>query len=71
MVKNNIWRQEHLDEIQRVFSEQPYKGDTNELLVNTGRREVVRWIKQQVDKNRNKGIPPVGEISVQANNYFS
>ena len=64
MVKNNIWRQEHLDEIQRVFSEQPYKGDTNELLVNTGRREVVRWIKQQVDKNRNKGIPPVGEISV-------
>lgn len=64
MVKNNIWRQEHLDEIQRVFSEQPYKGDTNELLVNTGRREVVRWIKQQVDKHRNKGIPPVGEISV-------
>ena len=64
MVKNNIWRQEHLDELQRVFSEQPYKGDTNELLVNTGRREVVRWIKQQVDKNRNKGIPPVGEISV-------
>ena len=64
MVKNNIWRQEHLDEIQRVFSEQPYKGDTNELLVNTGRREVVRWIKQQVDKNRNKGIPTIGEISV-------
>ncbi len=64
MVKNNIWRQEHLDELQRVFSEQPYKGDTNELLVNTGRREVVRWIKQQVDKNRNKGIPMVGEISV-------
>lgn len=64
MVKNNIWRQEHLDEIQRVFSEQPYKGDTNELLVNTGRREVVRWIKQQVDKNRNKGITTVGEISV-------
>ena len=64
MVKNNIWRQEHLDEIQRVFSEQPYKGDTNELLVNTGRREVVRWIKQQVDKNRNKGIPTVGEIGV-------
>lgn len=64
MVKNNIWRQEHLDEIQRVFSEQPYKGDTNELLVNTGRREVVRWIKQQVDKNRNKGITTIGEISV-------
>ena len=64
MVKNNIWRQEHLDELQRVFSEQPYKGDTNELLVNTGRREVVRWIKQQVDKNRNKGIPTVGEIGV-------
>ncbi len=64
MVKNNIWRQEHLDELQRVFSEQPYKGDTNELLVNTGRREVVRWIKQQVDKNRNKGITTVGEISV-------
>lgn len=64
MVKNNIWRPEHLDEIQRVFSEQPYKGDTNELLVNTGRREVVRWIKQQVDKNRNKGIPTVGEIGV-------
>ena len=64
MVKNNIWRQEHLDEIQRVFSEQPYKGDTNEILVNTGRREVVRWIKQQVDKNRNKGITTVGEISV-------
>lgn len=64
MVKNNVWRQEHLDEIQRVFSEQPYKGDTNELLVNTGRREVVRWIKQQVDKNRNKGITTVGEISV-------
>ena len=50
MVKNNIWRQEHLDELQRVFSEQPYKGDTNELLVNTGRREVVRWIKQQVEQ---------------------
>lgn len=64
MVKNNIWRQEHLDELQRVFSEQPYKGDTNELLVNTGRREVVRWIKQQVDKNRNKGITTIGEISV-------
>ena len=64
MVKNNIWRQEHLDEIQRVFSEQPYKGDTNELLVNSGRREVVRWVKQQVDKNRNKGITTVGEISV-------
>ena len=64
MVKNNVWRQEHLDELQRVFSEQPYKGDTNELLVNTGRREVVRWIKQQVDKNRNKGITTVGEISV-------
>ena len=64
MVKNNIWRQEHLDELQRVFSEQPYKGDTNELLVNTGRREVVRWIKQQVDKNRNKGITTAGEISV-------
>lgn len=64
MVKNNIWRQEHLDELQRVFSEQPYKGDTNELLVNTGRREVVRWIKQQVDKNHNKGITTVGEISV-------
>ena len=64
MVKNNIWRQVHLDELQRVFSEQPYKGDTNELLVNTGRREVVRWIKQQVDKNRNKGITTVGEISV-------
>ncbi len=64
MVKNNVWRQEHLDEIQRVFSEQPYKGDTNELLVNTGRREVVRWIKQQVDKNRNKGITTIGEISV-------
>ena len=64
MVKNNIWRQEHLDELQRVFSEQPYKGDTNELLVNTGRREVVRWIKQQVDKNRNKGITSIGEISV-------
>ena len=64
MVKNNVWRQEHLDELQRVFSEQPYKGDTNELLVNTGRREVVRWIKQQVDKNRNKGITTIGEISV-------
>ena len=64
MVKNNYWRQEHLDEIQRVFSEQPYKGDTNELLVNSGRREVVRWVKQQVDKNRNKGITTVGEISV-------
>ena len=64
MVKNNIWRQEHLDEIQRVFSEQPYKGDTNELLVNSGRREVVRWVKQQVDKNRNKGITTVGEIGV-------
>ena len=64
MVKNNIWRQEHLDEIQRVFSEQPYKGDTNELLVNSGRREVVRWVKQQVDKNRNKGITTVGELSV-------
>ena len=64
MVKNNIWRQEHLDEIQRVFSEQPYKGDTNELLVNSGRREVVRWVKQQVDKNRNKGITTIGELSV-------
>jgi hypothetical protein len=64
MVKNNIWRQEHLDEIQRVFSEQPYKGDTHQLLVHSGQRDVVRWIKQQVDKNRNKGITTIGEISV-------
>lgn len=46
------WTQAHLDDLERMFPEIPYSGDVNELLVQSGKREVISVIANIVRSNK-------------------
>ena len=46
------WTERHLEELDRVFPELLDNSNTNDLILNTGKRTVVDYVRQQVMKNR-------------------
>ena len=45
---NVKWTQGHLDELNKVFPEVIDNAEPNELLLNSGKRTVVNYVRQQL-----------------------
>jgi len=51
---NVKWTQGHLDELNKVFPEVFDNAEPNELLLNSGKRTVVNYVRQQLRGSSHK-----------------
>lgn len=48
------WTEKHLEDLERMFPEPSYDGDTNKLLVRTGQREVIQYIRNMIKRGERR-----------------